>query len=68
VNLKTKRCGFPYSSIAEIRVFGQVLSDIRNIYRKWIRDRKGDHPPATTSVFQRVQPEVILGKLRVHRR
>jgi GT2 family glycosyltransferase len=59
VKLKANRCSFPSSLIAEIRVFGKVLSDIRNIHEKWVRDRKGDKPPFTTRDFQSFHIEVI---------
>jgi GT2 family glycosyltransferase len=68
VNMKQYFLQKPSLVLFHIRTFAWVLGDIHVIYQKWIRDRKGDYPPATTSVFQGVQPEIILAKLRVHRR
>jgi GT2 family glycosyltransferase len=61
VNVKTNGFGFPSSLIAEIRVFGQVLGDIRHIHKKWIRDRMRIHPPDTTEEFKSIHVEIIRG-------
>lgn len=62
VNVKPNRRGSPSSLMTEIRVFGQVLGDIRNIHKKWVRDRMGVHPPITTEEFQSTHIEVIQAR------
>jgi hypothetical protein len=58
VNLKANNKGFQ-SLLFDIRLFGQVIRDIRTIYKKWFRDRMGEHPPITTEEFQSTRIEVI---------
>jgi hypothetical protein len=49
----------PSSIIFHMRVFTNVMREIRSIYKKWGRDRRGDKPPLTTSNFQSLQIEVM---------
>lgn len=49
-------------SYAEIQVFGQVLSGICKIHKKWVRDRMGAHPPMTTDEFRFNKIEIVRGK------
>ena len=61
VNLKANNKGFQ-SLLFDIRLFGQVIRDIRTIYKKWLRDRMGGHPPTTTQEFQSARIEVIQAR------
>ena len=45
----------------EIRVFNQVIRDIRIVHKKWLRDRMGDHPPVKVKEFESIRVEVMRG-------
>jgi len=47
---------------SHIRTFSEVIRDIRVIYKKWVRDRKGIHPPVTTEGFKYINVEIISRK------
>ncbi len=45
----------------QIQVFGKVIRELPTIYKKWDRDRKGDHPPIVTDEFKSIHPEIMSG-------
>jgi GT2 family glycosyltransferase len=49
----------PSSTIAQLKIFGKVLKEINHIYWKWIRDRRGGHPPDLRDGFSLQGLEVI---------
>jgi len=44
---------------SQIQVFGKVIRELPTIYKKWDRDRKGDHPPIVTDEFKSIHPEIM---------
>jgi GT2 family glycosyltransferase len=45
-----------------ISLFAKILGEIRPIYRKWSRDRRGGQPSATVAGFQSTEIKVIHGR------
>jgi GT2 family glycosyltransferase len=62
VNIKSNFPGKMPSLKSHIRIFAEVIRDIRVIYQKWVRDRMGVHPPITTDEFKLNKIEIIRGK------
>ena len=59
VNIRQHFPKKPSYMIFHIRAFTNVIKEIRPIYKKWVRDRKGDKPPITTRDFKSPHIEVI---------
>jgi GT2 family glycosyltransferase len=51
----------PSSVLFHLKVFVDVLKEINLIYKKWVRDRMGGHPPIATEESKSVSVEVIRG-------
>ena len=45
-----------------ISLFAQLLGEIRWIYMKWSRDRRGGDPPAVAAGFESIRIQVIHGR------
>jgi len=59
VNIKSNFPGKMPSLKSHIRIFAEVIRDIRVIYQKWVRDREGNKPFIITKDFQSLKIEVI---------
>ena len=60
VNLKQSSLRNPLDFLFHLWVFAKTLGEIRPIYQKWVRDRRGGHPPTMSSHLPPVTAEVIL--------
>jgi len=59
VQVKAGLRGDRLSGRREIGAYGEVMSELGTVYRKWRKDRAGEHPPLTTPEYRGVQPEVL---------
>jgi GT2 family glycosyltransferase len=59
----TKR---PSLAFFHLQVFAAVLTDLPTLYRKWTRDRLGEHPPKVREGMPSAEPEIIHGRSADH--
>jgi GT2 family glycosyltransferase len=66
--VQIKQCIINEPSLAffHLRVFTKVLSDLPTLYQKWLRDRKGGHPPDLQKGMVPMEPEIIRSKRTGH--
>jgi GT2 family glycosyltransferase len=62
VNIKQCMIEKPSLAFFHLQVFGKVLANLPTFYRKWARDRRGEHPPQLQEGMLPVEPEIIHGK------
>ena len=64
VNLKESFSGKTSSASFHTRVFLKVLREMGPIYKKWVRDQSGRHPPMTKGDFPLSAIRLIRGETR----
>jgi GT2 family glycosyltransferase len=52
----------PYLAFFHLRIFANVLANLPTVYRKWTRDRAGNHPPELQAGLLPVELEIMRGK------
>jgi GT2 family glycosyltransferase len=66
VNIKQCVIEKPSLAFFHLQIFGKVLANLPTLYRKWARDRRGEHPPELQEDMLPVEPEIIHGESDGH--
>lgn len=66
VNAKQCLINKPSLTLFHLQIFANILANLPTLYRKWARDRMGEHPPVLQEGMSAMEPEIIISRSVSH--